>query len=211
MAKLILIYLLFIVTNISVYCNEPGELKIEVTNPIESCPRKTQKHDLVTIHYKGFLANGTQFDSSWDRNQPFQFQLGIGQVIKGWEAGLLDMCPGEKRKLTIPPSYAYGSQGAGDSIPPDATLVFDVELVHTADGPVPPNVFKEIDKDNDQVLTHDEVSDYLIEQAGQHGQKVDKDSADHKNIVQTIFDHEDKNKDGVISHDEFSGPKHDEL
>ncbi|KAH3748007.1 uncharacterized protein LOC127848597 [Dreissena polymorpha] len=188
-----------------------GELKIEVTHAVEKCSRKTQRHDLVTMHYVGALDNGTQFDSTWERNQPFQFQLGIGQVIKGWEQGLLDMCPGEKRKLTIPPNLAYGDKGAGDAIPPGSTLVFEVELVHTADGPVPPNVFKQIDVDKDEVLTHDEVSNYLVSQAKQHGQTVDKDSEDHKNVVQTIFDHEDRDKDGVISHDEFSGPKKDEL
>lgn len=201
---------LFALTAVFVKCQEE-ELKIEVLQAIEKCDRKTKKHDLVTMHYTGFLENGTQFDSSLERNQPFQFQLGIGQVIKGWEEGLLDMCPGEKRKLTIPPNYAYGDKGAGDAIPPGSTLIFEVELVHTADGPVPPNVFKQIDTDNDQVLTHDEVSAYLIEQAKQHGQTQDPDSEEHKNIVQTIFDHEDRDKDGVISHDEFSGPKHDEL
>lgn len=190
---------------------QEGELKVEVLHAMAKCDRKTKKHDLVTMHYTGFLENGTQFDSSMERNQPFQFQLGIGQVIKGWEDGLLDMCPGEKRKLTIPPNLAYGDKGAGDAIPPGATLIFEVELVHTADGPVPPNVFKQIDADKDQSLTHDEISAYLIEQAKLHGQNPDPDSEEHKNIVQTIFDHEDKNKDGVISHDEFSGPKHDEL
>ncbi|WAR09922.1 FKB14-like protein [Mya arenaria] len=193
-----------------VFCQEE-ELKIDVTHTVEKCERRTQKHDLVTMHYVGKLDNGTQFDSSFERNQPFQFQLGIGQVIKGWEQGLLDMCPGEKRTLTIPPNLAYGDKGAGDAIPPDSTLIFEVELVHTADGPVPPNVFKQIDVNKDKELSHDEVSDYLLSQAVQHGQNIDKDSEDHKNVVQTIFDHEDKDKDGVISLDEFSGPKHDEL
>lgn len=212
MAIFILIFVTLLISNIAVYCDESKELKVEVTSvAIENCTRKTKKHDLVTMHYTGFLSNGSKFDSSWERNQPFQFQLGIGQVIRGWEEGLLDMCPGEKRKLTIPPNYAYGDKGAGEAIPPNETLTFDVELVHTAEGPVPPNVFKAIDKDKNQKLTYDEVSYYLIEQSSLRGQKVDKDSPDHKKIVQTILDHEDKNKDGVISLDEFSGPKHDEL
>ncbi|XP_045179257.1 uncharacterized protein LOC123538911 [Mercenaria mercenaria] len=210
MSNILFLSLLVAIAAVVVNC-EDGELKVEVVHAVEKCDRKTKKHDLVTMHYAGFLENGTQFDSSLERNQPFQFQLGIGQVIKGWEDGLLDMCPGEKRKLTIPPNLAYGDKGAGDAIPAGATLVFEVELVHTADGPVPPNVFKQIDKDEDGVLTHDEVSDYLIAQAQEHGQPTDKDSQEHKEMVQTIFDHEDKDKDGVISHNEFSGPKHDEL
>ncbi|KAL4216923.1 Peptidyl-prolyl cis-trans isomerase fkbp14 [Mactra antiquata] len=210
MSSIVLNLLLVAVATVCVF-GQDGELKVEVTFPVEKCDRKTKKHDLVTMHYVGKLENGSQFDSSMERNQPFQFQLGIGQVIKGWEDGLLDMCPGEKRRLTIPPNLAYGDKGAGDAIPPDSTLIFDVELVHTTDGPVPPNVFKQIDADNDETLTQEEVSKYLIQQALEHGQQQDENSEEHKTMIQTIFDHEDKDKDGVISKDEFSGPKHDEL
>lgn len=83
----------------------------------------------VSVHYSGYLTNGTKFDSSVDRGQPFDFGLGQGQVIAGWDEGVAGMKIGEKRKLTIPANLGYGDRGAGDAIPPGATLVFDVELL----------------------------------------------------------------------------------
>jgi peptidylprolyl isomerase len=84
--------------------------------------------DTVTVNYLGTLTNGTKFDSSYDRNQPFTTQIGVGQVIKGWDEGIVGMKVGGKRKLTIPASLGYGSQDMG-SIPPNSTLIFEVELL----------------------------------------------------------------------------------
>ncbi|XYA00553.1 Peptidyl-prolyl cis-trans isomerase fpr2 [Meyerozyma guilliermondii] len=107
-----------------------GGLQIGVLKsiPESECTVKSKAGDLISVHYEGTLEDGTVFDSSFKRNSPITFQLGTGRVIKGWDQGLLDMCIGEKRKLTIPSELAYGDSGIGP-IPPKATLVFVTELV----------------------------------------------------------------------------------
>jgi FKBP-type peptidyl-prolyl cis-trans isomerase FkpA len=83
----------------------------------------------VTVHYTGWLENGTEFDSSRRRDEPFGFPLGVGYVIPGWDQGVVGMRVGGKRKLTVPPELGYGARGAGRVIPPNATLIFEVELL----------------------------------------------------------------------------------
>jgi FKBP-type peptidyl-prolyl cis-trans isomerase len=98
-----------------------ADLGIDVTRPVE-CMRKSKNGDKLVMNYKGTLqSDGSQFDSSYDRGKPFPFTLGAKQVIKGWDQGLLDMCPGEGRTLTIPPEMGYGEEDNGP-IPAGSTL-----------------------------------------------------------------------------------------
>ncbi|XP_056630724.1 uncharacterized protein LOC130904132 isoform X1 [Diorhabda carinulata] len=201
------------------YCD--NDLKVEVLYKPEMCENKSKTGDMLTMHYTGTLTDGTKFDSSLDRDQPFSFQLGVGQVIKGWDQGLTDMCVGEKRKLTIPPQLGYGDKGAGNVIPGKATLIFEVELIHIGDAkPANANVFKEIDADKDNQLSREEVREFVSEYLKKQmvaaegevpSEEVKNMLADHDKLVEEIFQHEDQDKNGFISHAEFSGPKHDEL
>ncbi|KAG0270494.1 Peptidyl-prolyl cis-trans isomerase fpr2 [Actinomortierella ambigua] len=104
------------------------ELVIEKTFVPEECKQKSKDGDKLSMHYTGLLLDGKKFDSSHDRDMPFDFNLGWGMVIKGWDQGLKDMCIGEKRKLTIPSHLAYGDRAMGP-IPAKSTLIFDVELL----------------------------------------------------------------------------------
>jgi len=105
----------------------PSGVTVEILKPgTGPLPQTGQK---VVVHYTGTLTDGKKFDSSRDRGQPFSFTLGAGQVIKGWDEGLAMMNVGTRARLTIPPQLGYGARGAGGVIPPNATLIFDVELI----------------------------------------------------------------------------------
>lgn len=110
----------------NVVTTDSGLKYIDIVEGTGATPEKGQT---VTVHYTGTLENGSKFDSSRDRGQPFQFPLGAGRVIKGWDEGIASMKIGGQRQLIIPPGLGYGSQGAGGVIPPNATLLFDVELL----------------------------------------------------------------------------------
>ncbi len=114
-------------TNSATPATDSGKLIIEDIKV--GVGKEVKSGDTVVMQYKGTLVDGTKFDSSYDRNEPFTTQIGVGQVIKGWDEGVPGMKIGGKRKLTIPPELGYGASGAGGVIGPNATLIFEVELL----------------------------------------------------------------------------------
>jgi len=186
-----------------------SEFKVTVYEGPTECEDsdKIASGNYLTMHYTGTIdessntgEKGKKFDSSRDRDDPFQVQIGVGQVIKGWDQGLVGLCKGAKATLILPPDYGYGDQGAGGEIPGGATLNFDVEVIEIGDAseaPPQPNVFAELDTNEDGKIDKDEVKTYLVGM-GQEDMDVDP-----------IFEEEDTDGDGFISWDEFSGPKGD--
>ncbi|OLN92835.1 FK506-binding protein 2 [Colletotrichum chlorophyti] len=149
-----------------------AEVKIDVTQAVE-CDRKTKNGDKLSMHYRGRLeSNGEQFDASYDRGTPFSFKIGSGQVIQGWEKGLLDMCIGEKRTLTIPHELGYGPRGMGP-IPGGATLVFETELVGIEGVPKPEKI----------VIKASEAAESATEKVAE---KVASKVAEAADVVKTI-------------------------
>jgi len=107
----------------------PGPTSLDIHDDVVGTGRMAATGDTVSVHYTGTLMDGKKFDSSRDRNKPFEFKLGAGNVIKGWDQGVVGMKVGGKRKLTIPASLGYGEKGQPPTIPPNAGLKFDVELL----------------------------------------------------------------------------------
>eukprot|EP00761_Pharyngomonas_kirbyi_P012063 gb/GECH01012090.1/.p1 GENE.gb/GECH01012090.1/~~gb/GECH01012090.1/.p1 ORF type:complete len:140 (+),score=37.16 gb/GECH01012090.1/:1-420(+) len=128
---LILVFCLFSLTATSLagkYDNVE-KLRVGIKHRPQSCERKTKPGDNIKVHYRGTLTDGTEFDSSYKRDSPLSFRLGSGQVIKGWDQGMVGACIGEKRKLVVPYDLAYGERGMPPTIPEKATLIFESEIV----------------------------------------------------------------------------------
>ncbi|XP_033849264.3 peptidyl-prolyl cis-trans isomerase FKBP14-like [Acipenser ruthenus] len=186
------------------------EVKIEVIHKPFICHRKSKYGDMLLVHFDGYLeSNGTLFHSSRKEGngQPIWFTLGIREVIKGWDKGMQNMCAGEKRKLTVPPSLAYGKDGKG-KIPPDSTLIFDMEILEIRNGPRSHESFQEMDLNDDWKLSRQEVKEYLRKEFERHGYAPN--DTHHENMVEDIFKKEDEDNDGFISSREFTY-EHDEL
>lgn len=122
-------FFLIFVSSVSAKSKDVTSLQIGVKFKPESCDIQAHKGDRIKVHYQGTLTDGAVFDSSYERGDPIEFKLGSGQVIKGWDQGLLAMCVGEKRRLKIPSKLGYGDRGSPPKIPGGATLIFETELV----------------------------------------------------------------------------------
>lgn len=132
------------------------KVKTEILSDKKECDRKTRNGDQLFVHFWGRKEiDGAVFQTSWTNqfandpiqvyNKPYRFQLGLGEVIDGWDMGLIDMCIGEKRRLFIPAHLAYGAQGGGTVESPGGNVIFDIELVHAEQGPRHPEVFDMMD------------------------------------------------------------------
>ena len=137
MTRLFVLFI-FILLSFTISADE-----IEILSDIPGNGPEIKIHYKIKVNYRGFFEDGTEFDSSYKRNKPLEFQIGLRQVIPGWEIGLMGMKVGGKRILKIPPSLAYGVKGVGDLIPPNSTLIFEIEILNIkAPG------YKEIDIEN---------------------------------------------------------------
>ncbi|KAK5608558.1 Peptidyl-prolyl cis-trans isomerase fkbp7 [Crenichthys baileyi] len=187
------------------------QVKIEVLVKPEECSRKSKKGDLINAHYDGFLAkDGSQFycSRSDKEGHPQWFVLGVGQVIKGLDIGMMDMCAGEKRKLTVPSALAFGQTGKGP-VPPNATVVFEVEVLSVSRGPRSMEAFGQIDLDKDRSLTKAEVKEYLKLEYEKGGKP--RDEPFYEKILTDIFRKSDQDRDGQISAKEYNIYERDEL
>ncbi|XP_028991721.1 peptidyl-prolyl cis-trans isomerase FKBP7 [Betta splendens] len=188
-----------------------AEVKIEVLFKPELCSPKSKRGDLINVHYDGFLAkDGSQFycSRSDKAGHPQWFVVGVGQVIKGLDIGMMDMCPGEKRKITVPSSLAFGEIGKA-GVPPNATVIFEVELYSVSRGPRSMEAFTHMDLDKDKSLTKSEVKQYLKLEYEKGGKP--RDDPFYEKVLADIFRRNDQDSDGLISVNEYNIYKHDEL
>ncbi|XP_058045568.1 peptidyl-prolyl cis-trans isomerase FKBP7 [Ahaetulla prasina] len=189
------------------------DVQIEILHVPEVCEPKSKKGDLLNAHYDGFVgSNKTKFYCSRTHNDghPKWFVLGVGQVIKGLDIAMMNMCPGEKRKVIIPPSLGYGEQGYEPAkIPPNATLIFEIELYAVTKGPRSVETFSQIDLDSDKKLSKEEINHYLKKEFERDGKK--RDSSVQNDVLVDIFKKNDHDGDGFISAKEYNVYQHDEL
>ncbi|XP_066917710.1 uncharacterized protein [Clytia hemisphaerica] len=182
---------------------------IGLINRPNYCDRTIQKGDRVRMNFNCTLGDGYVIDSTYNK-RPFEFVIGEKAMIPGFEGGILDMCEGEVRHLTVPSKWAYGDNAFGQ-FPPRTTLYFFIHVLsfeHVTNAPVKDNTFLNIDHDGDDQLSSDEVRSYLKNEKG----VKDVDGVHGlRSMLHNIFEEEDRDRDGFITHPEFSGRKHTEL
>jgi len=180
-----------------------GQLKINVYEGPTECDEvdKVKVGDRLGMHYTGTIdassqtgEPGTQFASSRDSGV-LEVTIGYGDLIEGWDAGLIGICRGTRVILVIPPDMGYGSNGAGDVIPGGATLHFDVAVVSISAPPPPPNIFGDLDSDGNGVLTPEEILAHF------------RQEGPNAEMPPELMEKDDTNKDGVVSREEFGGPR----
>ncbi|XP_060086159.1 uncharacterized protein LOC132565527 [Ylistrum balloti] len=179
------------------------EIEVLVAPSEERCSKKSKPKDVLKVHFDGFLPDGTPFDSSrTNGGSPIIVQLGSKSVIKGFDIGLVDMCVGEKRKLTIPPRFAYGSQGRG-GVPAKSTVIFEVELYEIQGGIGLSEAFARLDLDMDGFIDTNEFEDQLKAASKTKEFPVPQDEFMIRQIVQMAFQSGDKDRDGLLSEREL--------
>ncbi|XP_015258300.1 PREDICTED: peptidyl-prolyl cis-trans isomerase FKBP7-like [Cyprinodon variegatus] len=187
------------------------QVRIEVLFKPEECGRRSRKGDLINAHYDGYLAeDGSKFYCSRHDKEghPQWFVLGVGQVIKGLDIGMMDMCAGEKRKLTVPSTLAFGTTGKGP-VPPNATVVFEVEVFSVSRGPRSMEAFQQMDLDKDRSLDKAEVKEYLKLEYEKGGKP--REEPFYEKLLTDIFWKSDQDGDGLISAKEYNIYERDEL
>ncbi|XP_035694359.1 FK506-binding protein 2-like [Branchiostoma floridae] len=168
-----------------------GGTKVQTLKMPRRCDRRVGAHDKVVFHYNRMMSTGEKIDSSRDRGEPMSFVVGWGKASKEWEDAVNDMCIGEVRQVEMP-----GEDGL--------STIIEVDLIDIDAPPPTPNVFKIIDKDEDQQLTEKEITAYLTGRMG-------LEKAEEAEFIKKVFKEEDKDNNGIITVEEFSGPKHTEL
>uniref|UniRef100_A0AAY4DXR5 peptidylprolyl isomerase n=1 Tax=Denticeps clupeoides TaxID=299321 RepID=A0AAY4DXR5_9TELE len=192
----------------------------------ETCGLTAKRGDFVKYHYNASLLDGTHIDSTYHYGKTYNVVLGMGQVVIGMEQGLMGMCVGERRHLVIPPHLAYGERGVEGEVPGSAVLVLDVEMIDMEEGlpegymfvwngDISPNLFTEMDKNNDEQIDPSEFSDYILRQVTDGRGRL-APGFDPDRIIENMFTNQDRNGDGHITEAEFrlkadEAATHDEL
>ncbi|XP_069111462.1 uncharacterized protein [Argopecten irradians] len=179
------------------------EIEVIVAPTGSACTRRSKAKDVLKVHFDGFLEDGTKFESSReDGGEPILVQLGSKMALKGWDIGLIDMCVGEKRKLTIPPKFAYGSKGRGN-VPGKATVIFEVELFDIQGGIHLSTAFSRLDLDMDGFIDTTEFEDQLKAASKSKEFPIPEDEFMIRQIVQMAFQAGDRDRDGLLSQTEL--------